>query len=78
LPKDISPVEFMANIKANSSKWFRSKFDDKFHWQDGYGMFSVSRSNIPEVEKYISNQQSRHAKVTSDEEFEALVRKHRA
>ena len=76
LPKDLSIGEFMAKIKANSSKWFRQNHCHEFSWQDGYAAFSVSKSNINQVEQYIINQEEHHHNTTAIEEFETLLKKH--
>lgn len=47
-----------------------------FDWQEGYGAFSVSASNLGPVEKYIRNQGSYHRKITFEQEFVALLKKH--
>jgi len=76
LPKELSIGEFMAKIKANSSKWFRQAHCPDFGWQDGYAAFSVSKSNLNEVENYIANQDEHHHHTTAIEEFDALLKKH--
>ena len=76
LPKDLSIGEFMAKIKANSSKWFRQTHNPEFSWQDGYAAYSVSKSNIEVVKQYIINQEDHHHNVTASAEFDALLRKH--
>jgi len=75
-PKDISLVEFMTKIKANSSKWFRDKHKLDFHWQDGYSAYSVSKSNLESVQKYIKNQEEHHLHISTQQEFDALLQKH--
>jgi putative transposase len=47
-----------------------------FAWQLGYGAFSVSKSNVPEVLKYIANQESHHRKLSFKEEFVEFLKKH--
>ena len=47
-----------------------------FAWQDGYGAFSVSKSNLPEVAAYIQNQREHHRTRTFQEEYVALLEKH--
>ncbi len=76
LPKDTSLGEFIAKVKANSSKWFRHKHNEHFQWQDGYGAFSVSKSLIPKVSDYIANQAGHHLHTSSLAEFDALLKKH--
>jgi hypothetical protein len=46
-----------------------------FGWQDGYGGFTVSKSNIPDVINYIRNQREHHRKKTFQEEYLELLRK---
>ena len=46
-----------------------------FQWQDGYGAFSVSPSQLDKVTAYIRNQREHHKKVTFEQEFLALLKK---
>jgi len=63
-------------IKSNSSKWLREK-GTKFSWQEGYGAFSVSSSNVDAVIRYIDNQEAHHRKFSFEQEFITLLRKQR-
>jgi len=63
-------------LKSNSSKWM-NEHAIKFAWQEGYGAFAVSASNLAAVERYIQNQPIHHRKITFEQEFLALLRKHR-
>jgi len=47
-----------------------------FAWQIGYGGFSVSKSNVPDVIKYIQSQEEHHRKVSFKEEFITFLEKH--
>ncbi|HOZ01355.1 MAG TPA: IS200/IS605 family transposase [Candidatus Syntrophosphaera sp.] len=76
LPKELSPADFMARVKANSSKWYREKHSLEFQWQDGYAMYSVSKSRLPEVEKYITGQKEHHFNISAWEEFDAMLKRH--
>lgn len=62
VPPTISVAKVVGTIKANSSKWVRDS-GRQFGWQQGYGAFSVSASNMPAVIRF-------------DAEFVALLRKH--
>ena len=55
---DIKISDFVRDIKSNSSKIINEEnwFIGKFHWQEGYGAFSYSKSQIDNVVKYILNQ----------------------
>jgi putative transposase len=55
----------------NGKKWFHGKF----YWQDGYGAFSYSRSQLDVVYKYIANQERHHRKRTFREEYIDLLEK---
>ena len=75
LPPTVDVSEAMRFVKANSSKWISQKFGKPFEWQKGYGAFSVSRSNVDQVVKYIQNQEQHHRKFDFRTEFIALLRK---
>lgn len=70
--------EIMRAIKANSSKWLHETFPDsgKFAWQNGYAAFTVSKSAIPDVARYIENQREHHRTQTFEDEFKAFLRRH--
>ncbi len=78
LPPTMALSNAMKIVKANSSRWVSQKWAEKraCGWQTGYGAFSVSRSNVPEVLKYITNQEEHHRKITFQEEFIAFLKKH--
>jgi len=62
-------------IKANSSLWAREE-GQELEWQRGYGAFSVSASLVPAVIRYIRNQDAHHKKMSFEEEFLALLKRH--
>jgi REP element-mobilizing transposase RayT len=63
--------ELMKSIKQNSSKWINeNKFTNiHFEWQEGYGAFSYSKSQLSAVADYIENQEEHHKKKTFKEEY---------
>lgn len=65
-------------IKANSSRWMTQNFcaDDRFEWQTGYGVFSVSASKAGDVRRYIRNQREHHSRVPFKRELVSLLEKH--
>ena len=70
-------AEIVDKVKASSSRWMKiskKKFD--FHWQSGYGAFSVSQSKIFVVQTYIKEQQEHHKKMTFMDEFLELLKRH--
>jgi REP element-mobilizing transposase RayT len=70
--------ELVRKIKANSSKWINeNRFcKKKFSWQNGYGGFSVSASQINKVKNYIQNQAEHHKSKTFKEELIEILDKH--
>ena len=63
------------NIKTESCKWVNeNKFTpSRFSWQEGYGAFSYSKSQLPRVIRYIENQETHHKKVSFLEEYRNLL-----
>jgi putative transposase len=78
LPSDTSLSHLLRDVKANSSKWVHRKWPlrQRFSWQTGYAAFAVSDSNRDTVMSYIARQEEHHRKVTFDEEFLSILRKH--
>jgi len=70
--------DLMRELKSDSSGWVHEHFPNQraFAWQIGYGAFSVSHSNLAEVEKYIANQEEHHKRLSFEEEFVAFLKKH--
>lgn len=65
-------------LKGGSSAWVHDTFAEmhSFAWQDGYGAFTVSKSNVPEVSAYINKQREHHRIMTFQEEYLAFLRRH--
>ncbi|MGI9065996.1 MAG: IS200/IS605 family transposase [Pyrinomonadaceae bacterium] len=63
-------------IKRTSSGFAKelSQTLAKFQWQNGYGAFSVSKSNLDEVFGYIENQEEHHKRVTFQDEYRAFLK----
>ena len=77
-PTTISPSQAAQYLKGGSSAWIHQEFSDlkKFAWQDGYGIFSVSKRDIPAVVKYIHDQREHHKTETFEEEYIRLLQLH--
>ncbi|MBI2436145.1 MAG: IS200/IS605 family transposase [Candidatus Magasanikbacteria bacterium] len=78
LPTNISVSEAVQSIKGNSSKWINDKFFTHriFSWQEGYGAFSVSSSQVEIVKHYIENQEEHHKNIDFKTEYRQLLEKH--
>ena len=71
LKPSMSISDLMRDVKNNSSKFINEKgfIKGKFSWQEGYGAFSYSHSQIEQVYNYILTQEMHHQKKTFKEEY---------
>jgi len=78
LSKSHALAKVIEELKKGYSKWLKTQGSEfhNFHWQAGYGAFSVSQSNVQEVKRYIEQLQEHHRKRTFQEELVALLRLH--
>jgi len=78
LPADLAVSDALRLIKSNSSKWAGERRDliRAFAWQTGYSAFTVSKSQVPSVGKYIRNQERHHQRLTFKQELVSLLIKH--
>ena len=72
-------MKVMELLKKDSSKFVKTLSADlaTFHWQDGYGLFSVSPSHVLAVREYIRNQEEHHKKESFQEEFLRILKKYK-
>ncbi|WP_146849387.1 transposase [Brevifollis gellanilyticus] len=78
LSRTIAIAEFVKEVKRVSTNWIQERGGllRQFHWQSGYGCFSVSESKVADVIRYIENQPEHHRKVTFQDEYRELLRRH--
>ena len=78
IPAKIAVSDFVGRVKANTSKHINDSRDAvlDFHWQGGYGAFSVSPSRKQSVISYIENQMEHHRVNSFQDEFRLLLDKH--
>ncbi len=69
-----SPAEVIKLIKGESSFWINKNvvLEDKFEWQVGYGIFSVDRSDVMKIRKYIYNKEEHHRGMDYGQELKIL------
>jgi putative transposase len=69
--KNICLSSLMKDVKKDSSSWIKTKGSTfkNFHWQDGYGAFSVRNADVLELRNYISHQKEHHRKRSFQEEL---------
>ena len=72
---DIAVSEMVKKVKAKSSKWLneRQGSHERFEWQVGYGIFSVSASLAEKVSAYIRSQEEHHRRVPFRDELISLL-----
>ena len=75
LRPDASLSDLVRDVKAGSSKFINAKqwMPGRFSWQEGFGAFSYSRSQLGTVIRYIENQPKHHAKKSFREEYIGLL-----
>jgi REP element-mobilizing transposase RayT len=75
---DESVSDLMRTVKARSSKWIHATFPmlASFAWQEGYAVFTVSKSREAAVKKYIAGQREHHRKEDFRSEFLRLLSAH--
>ena len=70
LPATYPLAQAVQKLKGGSSRWMGPEFG----WQEGYGAFSVSPSQVSVVQRYIRFQEKHHQTRNFEEEFLALLR----
>jgi len=77
LRPDIAVSDVLRMIKSRSSAWIHRKVPDlaSFAWQTGFGVFSVSQSQVPNVQIYIERQEDHHKRIPYEQELRTLLRK---
>ena len=78
LHQDKKVSDVLRDIKSGSSGWIHDTFKDRnqFEWQAGYGVFTVSASQVAKVQRYIAMQAEHHRNVSFKEEFTAMLDAH--
>jgi len=76
--KNHALAKIVEEVKSGSSKWIKTKSTKliNFYWQNGYGAFSVSQSNVKSVRQYIQKQKEHHDTVSYQDEFRNFVKRH--
>ncbi len=75
LKPNVAISDLVRDVKASSSGFINdSRFTrGRFNWQEGFGAFSYSRSQLDSVVKYVLNQEKHHAKRTFRDEYVGLL-----
>jgi len=75
-PPTIAPSQIAQYIKGDSSKWIHETFPElgDFAWQEGYGAFTVSKSNLESVVAYTQKQREHHQKRSFQDEYREFLK----
>jgi putative transposase len=78
LSKNWSIARIVEEVKTSSSKWIKTQGEAmaNFHWQSGYGAFSLSSAEVDAVAEYIAEQEAHHRAVSFQEEYRKLLESH--
>ncbi|HSS20847.1 MAG TPA: IS200/IS605 family transposase [Pyrinomonadaceae bacterium] len=76
LSRVIKIADLVQEVKTESSKWIKTKGSDfrNFHWQKGYGAFSIGQSQVETVKRYIAQQKVHHKRVTFQDEYRKFLK----
>jgi putative transposase len=70
-------ADVLRTLKGDSSRWIHDEMRvPKFEWQEGYGAFTVSSSNVAAVREYVRDQERHHRKRSFQEEYREFLAKH--
>ena len=64
LPPRVAPADFVKRLKGSSSRFVTAEFDLPFAWQKGYGVFSITESDLERVVAYVKDQKQHHRQGT--------------
>jgi putative transposase len=76
LGRVIKVADLVEEVKTESSKWIKTKGREfrNFHWQRGYGAFSIGQSNVATLKRYIHRQKQHHRRVTFQDEYRKFLK----
>jgi REP element-mobilizing transposase RayT len=74
----ISVADMVEEVKTESSKWIKTKGLEfrNFHWQAGYGAFSIGQSSVSALKRYIRRQKPHHRRVTFQDEYRKFLKRY--
>lgn len=76
LARTIKVANLVEDVKTESSKWIKTKGSEfkNFHWQRGYGAFSIGQSQVTAVKRYIARQKVHHQRITFQQEYREFLK----
>ena len=78
LSKNLALADVVKKVKTSSSKWLKAQARalQSFHWQNGYGGFSVSLAEVDSVAAYIEGQEAHHRVVSFQDEYRGFLKEY--
>ena len=75
LSRVVTIASLVEEVKTESSKWIKTKGKQfrNFHWQSGYGAFSIGQSQVSTVKRYITRQKEHHHRVSFQDEYRKFL-----
>jgi REP element-mobilizing transposase RayT len=79
LARTITVADLVEEVKTGSSRWIKIKGREfkNFHWQRGYGAFSIGQSNVEHSKRYIRNQKQHHRQMTFEDEYRTFLKRYK-
>ena len=78
LSRTITVADLVEALKTSSSKWIKTKGSQfrQFHWQSGYGAFSIGQSSVMALKQYVLTQKEHHKTKSFQDEFKSLCERY--
>ena len=76
LARVVTIADIVEEVKTSTSKWIKRKGREfrNFHWQRGYGAFSIGQSNVASLKRYIKRQKEHHKRITFQDEYRKFLK----
>jgi REP element-mobilizing transposase RayT len=78
LPRTLTQADMAKQIKTSSTHWLKRQKKNfaGFAWQRGYGVFSIGKSQLPALIRYIENQEEHHRRRSFQSEFRTILKRY--
>jgi putative transposase len=78
LPRTLSQADMVQQIKTSATHWLKRQHKSlaAFAWQRGYGVFSISKSQLSALTRYVDNQEEHHRKRTFQDEYRTILKRY--
>lgn len=78
LARTLTVAALVEEVKTETSKWIKTKGREfrNFHWQNGYGAFSIGQSSVPALKRYIAAQKEHHKLISFQDEYRKIMKQY--